>query len=169
MKLIKGITIVLMIVLSTNVFASHFGEYTTEQMQLTNKLFDLCPKEVSKLLKQSYTQITAGNYIGGQTPDGISTTYNFTFKQTLPAPSFRQQMWALTADEIIKNRPASEHEPLDRPGYTKEVTCKVKNVITPPANMVCTPDFNRWGHPGSCICPANSKYNGMNGFCEGIQ
>ena len=102
--------------------ASHWGDYDSKQLDLVNKLFELCPKEVNELMTQSYTKIVAGKFVGGRTLEGVATNYTFTFAQTLPAPSFNTTSWTLEADELIKENPNTAP---DAPGMITEVTCKV--------------------------------------------
>ena len=38
-------------------------------------------------------------------------------------------------------------------------------VSTPPAGS-CAPDFNSWGAPSICECPAGTWYNSVSGLCD---
>ncbi len=54
--------------------------------------------------------------------NGINTMYTFNFAQTLPAPSFKETLWSLTAVERIS---FIESPAADRPNRKVEVKCEI--------------------------------------------
>jgi hypothetical protein len=127
MKLLLAAAFVVSALVSAPSHASHFGEYTDDQMNLVNKLFKLCPKEVSDIMSRPYTNMTSGEYVGGMQPDlSVGTTYTFNFIESNPAPSFQTTSIILTARETIKTvaRPTVP----DAPGIMRDVTCDVEEV-----------------------------------------
>ena len=105
--------------------ASHFKEYKKTDMELTNKLLNLCPKELVQMMSRGgYSQITAASFVGGMTPDmAIGTDWEIEVTTQYPAPSFQTEKEVLKIKETIRrsNNPAP-----DAPGSIKEVTCTIE-------------------------------------------
>ncbi|MBC87068.1 MAG: hypothetical protein CL677_07790 [Bdellovibrionaceae bacterium] len=114
---------------STVTLASDWGAYDESQLKLTNKLFELCPNEASKILSQRYTEIVRGSYVRDSSTSGIMTNYIFEFKQSLPGPSFAKTSWTMNVYELIKSNPNYTEETPYEPTISL-VNCSLQEVET---------------------------------------
>lgn len=123
MKFVTNLIVVLVMgFVTAPVMASHSGEYTVEQLELTNTLFNLCPVEASQLLSQPHTHIVSGKFFNSMTAEGMVYSYAFNFTQRWPAPVFAAQSWTLNATKVVTER---KNPPMDAAPYYEVVTCAV--------------------------------------------
>jgi len=119
----KTIFALLLTLASVTAFASHFKEFTSEELAVTNQLFELCPSELGQAMG-SGALITSAKYVGGMTADGaIATRWTVVLTKSEPAPSFHSSVSTLTINERISqwDGPA----PADAPSTRRSVTCNI--------------------------------------------
>lgn len=77
----KTISFLAAVLFSVSASASHWGTYTAEESSMSTALLRTCPAEAVQIMKSSkYVMVDGGEYVGGMSPSGVSTTYHFYFK-----------------------------------------------------------------------------------------
>lgn len=123
----KKLLAVMTLLLAMSAQASHWKDYGPKDFELTNKLMNLCPKELSKLFYgQGRTEITSASYIGNQTAQGVSTHWNVEVTSYTPAPFSGETKSHLSITEIITKIVWDGPAPEDHPGYDRKVSCKIR-------------------------------------------
>jgi hypothetical protein len=120
----KILLTVMTLLIAMSAQASHFKEYKDADMELTNKLLNLCPNEIVEMMSTGgSSKITAAGFVGGMAPDmSVRTSWKVEVTTQYPAPSFHTETSVLIIKEVLKrsNNPAP-----DAPGMTTEVTCTI--------------------------------------------